>query len=176
MNWDALGAIGEIIGATAVVITLVYLAVQVRQNTKSVRTSTLLANSDLWASLFCSLAEKDTAAAYATGMLGRADIKPIHYTQFFLMCRAMFVAFENQYYQYRHGTLDESTYLGYERSITTQLISMPGFRIWWTQSCDVFSPEFVEHVEAMIANVPEADANALIDEWRRIAEERAAAR
>jgi hypothetical protein len=33
MNWDAFGAIGEIIGAIGVVITLVYLAYQISQNT-----------------------------------------------------------------------------------------------------------------------------------------------
>ncbi len=30
MNWDAIGAIGEILGAAAVVATLVYLAIQIR--------------------------------------------------------------------------------------------------------------------------------------------------
>ena len=30
MNWDAIGAVGEIVGAIAVVVTLAYLAVQVR--------------------------------------------------------------------------------------------------------------------------------------------------
>ena len=36
MNWDAIGAIGEIVGASAVVISLVYLASQIRiQNRES---------------------------------------------------------------------------------------------------------------------------------------------
>ena len=35
MNWEAIGAIGEIVGAIAVVITLLYLASQTRQNTKA---------------------------------------------------------------------------------------------------------------------------------------------
>ena len=39
MNWEALGAIGEIVGAVAVVLTLGYLAVQIRQNTRAVRSS-----------------------------------------------------------------------------------------------------------------------------------------
>ncbi len=30
MNWDAIGAVGEILGAAAVVATLVYLAIQIR--------------------------------------------------------------------------------------------------------------------------------------------------
>jgi len=34
MNWDAIGAIGEIIGALAVVVTLIYLAIQTRHNSK----------------------------------------------------------------------------------------------------------------------------------------------
>ncbi len=34
MNWDAISAIGEIVGAVAIVITLIYLAVQIQQNTK----------------------------------------------------------------------------------------------------------------------------------------------
>ena len=39
MNWEALGAIGEIVAAVAVVVTIGYLAVQIRQNTRSVRDS-----------------------------------------------------------------------------------------------------------------------------------------
>ena len=34
MNWEAIGATDEILGALAVVATLVYLSVQVRQNSK----------------------------------------------------------------------------------------------------------------------------------------------
>ena len=37
MNWDAVGAIGEIIGAVAVVATLYYLALQIRENTARTR-------------------------------------------------------------------------------------------------------------------------------------------
>ena len=34
MNWEAIGAVGEIVGAAAVVLTLFYLAIQVRHNTR----------------------------------------------------------------------------------------------------------------------------------------------
>jgi hypothetical protein len=37
MNWEAIGAIGELFGALAVVLTLIYLATQVRQNTLAMR-------------------------------------------------------------------------------------------------------------------------------------------
>ena len=37
VNWEAIGAIGELIGGAAVIATLIYLAVQLRQNTKGIR-------------------------------------------------------------------------------------------------------------------------------------------
>ena len=37
MNWEAIGAVGELVGALAVLVTLVYLSMQIRQNTKSVQ-------------------------------------------------------------------------------------------------------------------------------------------
>ena len=40
MNWDALGAIGEVIGAAGVIVTLAYLAIQIRTNTAAVKVAT----------------------------------------------------------------------------------------------------------------------------------------
>ena len=40
MNWEAVGAIGEILGAIAVIVTLVYLAAQIRQNSRFVKAAT----------------------------------------------------------------------------------------------------------------------------------------
>ena len=96
--------------------------------------------------MFLRLAEPDIAQAYMAGMADQPDIKAFHYTQFFFICRSMFLAFENQYYQMRQGVLDADTYAAYQRSISTQLLPCRGFRIWWQMSRSVFSPAFVEHI------------------------------
>ncbi len=173
MTLSDLANIAEILGGIAVVASLVYLAVQIRQNTSTVRNSTLQSNTALWTSVFCNLAEPSIAEAYAAGLSGKADIKPLHYTQFFLLCRGMFVAFENQYYQFCQGTLDRETYEGYERTISSQILVFPGFRIWWKQCRDVFSPVFVEHIDAMISDVPEGSADMLFSEYQSIARDKA---
>lgn len=41
MNWDAIGAIGELVGALAVVLTLAYLAMEVRRNRLSTESSSV---------------------------------------------------------------------------------------------------------------------------------------
>jgi hypothetical protein len=163
-----LGNLGEFVGAIAVVVTLGYLAVQIRQNTRTVRGSTLYHNTDLWTSMFLRLAEPGASQAYVAGMTASPDIRPLQYTQFFFICRAMFLGFENQYYQMRQGVLDAETYAGYQRSISTQFLVFRGFRAWWKQSRSVFSPAFVAHVDAMVADVPESDPGALLREWQEI--------
>jgi len=40
MSLEDLGNIGEFVAAVSVVVSLIYLAVQIRQNTRSVRAST----------------------------------------------------------------------------------------------------------------------------------------
>ena len=169
MTIQDLGSIGELIAAIATILTLVYLAAQIRQNTQTVRSSTLHQNTELWSSLWVRLAEPDIARAYVQGMAGQPDINPLHFTQFFLVCRGMFLALENQYYQVRHGVLDDETYASYERAIAEQLLAFRGFRIWWQQSRSVFSPVFVAHIDRLIETVPEADPTQLYAEWQRIA-------
>jgi hypothetical protein len=46
MEWEAIGALGETVGALAVVVTLVYLSVQLRRNTQATRASTTQALTD----------------------------------------------------------------------------------------------------------------------------------
>jgi hypothetical protein len=41
MNWEAIGAIAELVGAGAVVLTLIYLSIQLRQNTVQVTHSAM---------------------------------------------------------------------------------------------------------------------------------------
>jgi hypothetical protein len=163
-----LADIAEIAGAIAVVVSLVYLAIQVRQNTDSVRSATLQANTALWSSLLSGLAERGTVEAYAAGLSGSKDISPMQYTQFFLLCRGLFAAFENQHYQFRRGVLDRETYEGYERAISEQLLAFPGFRMWWEQSRSVFSPPFVAHVDEMIRRTPVATADKYFRQWQSI--------
>jgi len=175
MTLSQLADLGELLGGIAVIASLVYLAIQIHQNTRVVRGSTLQMNTDFWGTLFLRLAEPEVAQAYVAGLAGQPDIRPAHYTQFFFICRAMFLGLENQYFQFRQGILDDATYLGYERSIQTQLLAFPGFRVWWQQSGAVFSPAFVTRIDAMIERTPEADPGALLTEWSSIARNRQSA-
>ena len=168
MTLPELANIAEIVGGVAVVISLVYLAVQIRQNTATVRNATLQSNTALWTTLLTSVAQPGVVEAYSAGISGKTEIQPLHYTQFFLLCRGLFAAFENQHYQFCQGALDRETYRGYERAISQQLLAFPGFRLWWQQSRSVFSPSFIAHVDAMIEAEPVVAPDSFYEQWRAL--------
>jgi hypothetical protein len=62
MNWDAIGAIGETVGAVAVVISLVYLAIQMRSQNRETRLSTINSSLTTWNSLMAMVAENSELA------------------------------------------------------------------------------------------------------------------
>jgi hypothetical protein len=74
MTLASLANVGEFLGGIAVIVSLVYVALQIRQNTKTIRGSTLQQNTDFWGDLFLQLAQPELAHVYSTGMQGRADI------------------------------------------------------------------------------------------------------
>ncbi len=60
MNWDVIGAVGEIIGALAVVATLIYLAIQIRENTRASKSEAFRDSVAVWNDVFEMLASADS--------------------------------------------------------------------------------------------------------------------
>ncbi len=86
MNWDAAGAIGEIIGALAVFLTLIYLALQIRQNTKAVQASAIDASISKVTSVRQSMYENaEVAAIYVKGLANPDDLNEESRTRFRLL-------------------------------------------------------------------------------------------
>lgn len=164
-----LANIGEFIGGIAVIVTLIYLTVQLRQNTRAVKSATVANNTSLWASMLVEISSGDKTKAYLHGLVGDETITPEEFLQFFLIARAMFVSFEGQHHQYKEGMLDETLYDGYERSFQAQVLSMPGFRRYWQQFSHEFTPAFQLRVGALLKDQPAANANHLLDQWKKLA-------
>jgi hypothetical protein len=155
MNWDAMGAIGEIVGAIGVIATLGYLAIQTKHNTRAVNASTFQGNAAIWQDMFLALAGTDASEAFARGMLGSRDIDALTFQKFWMVCRTLFLNFENQYYQYRQGTLDEEAFKGYEESMCDMALSWPGIRAWWPLNHDSYGSAFVDYIERLLTSTRE---------------------
>ena len=126
-----LANIGQVVGAFAVVASLVFVGLQVRQNTKATRATALQMNADYWLACFSMLADRRFSEIYSKGALGRVELEAGQFGQFFLLCRATFMGCENQHHQYTAGLLDDDAYRGYEATIREQIAAFPGIRAMW---------------------------------------------
>jgi hypothetical protein len=125
LNWDAIGAVGEILGASAVVITLIYLAKELN-HTKS---SSQLSASDRLIAGFDQinrLVVTDSSVRevlVSEGELSAADSEQL-YTFAVLYCNMWFSA-QNAY---DNGQIPDDLYIGAAKDVTVELERFPNLR------------------------------------------------
>jgi len=122
MNWQAIGAIADIVGATAVLATLIYLALQIRQNSRSInqqndmaRAQTIQARADSVTQLIALIVNSEKmVAVFAKVMadkeLAPADLDPIERIRAHSFLTALRSNFENTYLQHQEGFLPDDFY------------------------------------------------------------------
>jgi hypothetical protein len=76
MNWDAIGAIGEVVGAVAVISTLIYLAVQIRQSNRNLAEATSASIIQSFASINSRISSDEQFAELF--IRGRDDIDALN--------------------------------------------------------------------------------------------------
>jgi hypothetical protein len=147
MNWEAIGAIGEVVGAIGVIATLVYLAAQIRQNSNVVRSATRQAISTAQTDVGFRLAgNPDLGAAVARWRVGEAASSPDEAARDDLVRRSILRMFENQYHQHKDGTFEDAMWAGYLETMT-RIFSQPAFREWWSENQTLFSTDFASFVQ-----------------------------
>ena len=146
MNWDALGAIGEVVGAAAVVLTLGYLAIQIRQSGKSSRQQSYHDLVTRRSEFYNKMVESnDVAAIVIAG--SRGDSMNEVDAQRFTSSMLNYVShFQDVYLQRRIGLVEESVWLA-ERQFLAVMMGLPGFVEWWQAATQYFMPDFVNEVD-----------------------------
>ena len=125
MNWEALGAIGETLGALGVIVTLVYLAIQIRQNTQSMQEGRRLTLAQTYqmradalqdmlvqaaTSSIGGIIVKLTEAGYPEDLSALDQLDTEELGRFRLWQIAQQSHWDNMHYQYQQGYLDEEYY------------------------------------------------------------------
>ena len=152
---QALGSLGEFVSALAVVISLIYLARQMQQNTISVRAASF--NSMVQNSL--RLLEHTFGDAELAEFLDRAEQDPSALTsperrRWDSYMTAVYRHFGNVVYQYRAGALDQQMWESYERTLRDHL-RVPAWGQWFHANRHVFSDALQDHVERLMDELAE---------------------
>ena len=130
MNWDAIGAIGEIVGATAVVATLFYLARQINDGSKQIKMASLVDLVSLYNDAFLPIYNnRDNMEIWVRGLAAPADLPEVEREIFFLFMRRLLNPFDTAVTLFVDGTLDRGHYERY-RLFTKGILESPGGVAW----------------------------------------------
>ena len=152
------GAIGEMIGGIAVVVSLVYLAVQIRQNTqqmvRSAEASRLAAfernieSANAIRELL--IVHPEIASLMLRGLESYDDLESTERFRFGMLMRNTLTAYQGAYL--RHVALggDSIDFEGAGQQMDS-ILCTPGARAWLEQNKTDWRPEFREYVESRLA-------------------------
>ena len=150
MNWDALGAIGEIIGALAVFLTLGYLAVQIRQNTKAVRASALDSSVNAVNAVRVAMFESaEVAAIYRKGLENPDELDDDEKVRFRLLVHTVLWAVWNIYAQTEYGGLSKSIWAA-QVPLLDRVINSRGGIWFWDEYRMEFDEKFRDEVDKVM--------------------------
>ena len=130
MNWDAIGAIGEVIGAIAVVGTLGYLAVQIRQNTRNVESSAHVACTTGMRELFEWACTDERLDRVLREGWFEGKITKESWVTFLLWHHSYFYHLETIWHMHRRVGLDQEI-LDVEMGRAARLLAMPAVSDYW---------------------------------------------
>lgn len=154
MTWQAVGAIGEVIGGIGVMVTLLYLALQVRHNTAEMRSAaseSVTENLREW--LLPMIRDPEVSRIWRVGAEGWEHFGADDKARFFHITFVWLKTIEAAHYQYVRGRLDPQVWRGWEGVVVSYLLA-PGVQAYWCQRREGFSPSFRTYVEALSLTGP----------------------
>ncbi len=129
MTMQDWGALGEIAGALLVGVTLIYLAIQLRQNTVSVETSALSGWISARIAVNEAFSRLDGAAVYQ-GMRDSRSLTESDSVAFGLMFQTYMMHGQVTHLLFKRGLIPRDLWKT-EMGINAGLLTAPGVRQWW---------------------------------------------
>jgi hypothetical protein len=149
LDWEAVAAIAEALGAIGVIATLVYLASQIRQSERATLASIQHSSIVHGFQLNVAMAGAETAPLILKGSADFKALDPVERLRFGLLFRAAFAWYEDIFSQARTGVGD-SEFWDRQRTNLASLLQVPGIRVWWHRDQSFFGHEFRNEVEALL--------------------------
>ena len=147
INWDAIGAISEALGALGVILTLVYLIRQIKQNTAATRSSAAASYSQASMAIGNLLSrDVETNSLFYGYLDDLVQLTMDEKRRAQAIVSVYLHAMEEAYDLYREGTLTEEKWKSRYRQIGW-LTNRPGFAEYWKEFGAVYADSFSEVVD-----------------------------
>lgn len=152
MDIVKLAAWGEFLGGIAVVVSLIYLAGQIRQNSRLLRNSTAATMGAADHAIGSMLAsDPDMGLIFNKGIADPAALSAKDFVRFGIVLDTAMRAFLRSHAFSQAGGVEPSIWETEVRSYGA-IIQSPGGQVWWAENRSMFSDDFGAFVDGLIAS------------------------
>ena len=152
LKLSEVASVAEVVGAVAIVISLVYVGIQLQDSTLAVRSATANDTSAAMAAWYITTANNpDSTRVVLDGMTNPEVLSREETAQFIYLIHGLFLEYQAAFYVSEQGTLD----IELRESLVNTLLGVreqPGFQLYWDQRQDLFQPSFREFVDDLLDN------------------------
>ncbi len=172
MSLSDLAAVGSVAGGVAVVFSLVFLALQMRQTNANQKSLMQQARSARTVDMLMKMSEP-VLSETIVGALGGAVEEPAQIFAFYSFACACFWNYEDSFLQFRAKTLDARGWATDELTLKG-LLATPAYRAVWRMARNGMNADYRAYLDGLMTQVPLTEPRDVSRVWRTyLAEERA---
>jgi len=166
MTLSDLASLGSFVNGLAVLISVIYLALQVRQTKRNQQIAIRHTRASRIVELQVALADSGVADAWLHGSGSPQELTRTELGQFTNLCRAMFFHFEDSFYQREEGLLNDDAFQTVVAGVRLSARSA-GWRAAWRLARPNFGGPFLAFMDGAVAvSAAEAPIDLSLEAWR----------
>ncbi len=147
INWEAIGVVVETVGAIAVFASLVYLAIQTRQNVKALRSTAFHQIRDSFSQVSMAVVQDPTLVdLIMRAMQDNEDLTEAEIARFHFFLTTFLRRGESAYFQSSDGALEKESWEGICQTITSVLSNRHG-KVYWQSQSNRYTPDYVQVID-----------------------------
>src|SRR5436853_3951473 len=130
MNWEAISAVSQLVGSLAVVVSVLYLAVQLRSSTRVAKVAAMDAAAAALRDVTKPFMENaELGRVWRVGLENLGTLSPEDQARFFHAAHQFLKALETIHYHYVYGLLDLQLWSGW-RELLHHYVATPGIKYY----------------------------------------------
>ena len=165
MSLTDLAALGSFVSAVAVLISLIYLSLQVKQAERNQQSSIRATRVTRIVDIMMGLADPSLADAVTKASEGAKDVSDQQIRQFTFYCGARFHNAEDSFNQFQEGLLNQRAFDSLVAGLKNSL-AQPGMRVFYRRYRAALGKDFADLVDKLLAETPIVPGLDSAAQWR----------
>jgi hypothetical protein len=151
LTLDSAAKVAEVVGAVAVVVGLLFVVIEIRENTIAQQFSATQTLVSEYNTAVSAINDREFVCIYIRAGNDFQSLSQSDKIRFSILMQPVFRTFEQLHYSDLNGTIDVNVYSGFERQFAA-MMQLPGNQQYWAARRDWFGQTFQQYTDRIIAD------------------------